>query len=397
MPHSSQRIKVLTAGVCSLTLMMGVARFAYTPMLPLMQEQAGLTTEQGAWLASINYAGYLSGVLVSALISNMKIKDQLYRAGILIAIITTLMMAMSTNWFVWSVSRYFAGLSSAAGLMLGSGLVLNWLMRHHFRSELGIHFAGIGMGIFVTSVLIDQLQSGFDWEQQWLWLTGLGLLLAIPAWFWLPRPKDTHMTIGGKALEDRAPSQAFLRVFMAAYFCAGIGYVVSATFIVAIVEQLPGLEGRGNLAFMLVGLAAVPATVIWDRVARVSGDLNALTIACVLHIVGIGLPLISNSLIPVLISALLFGATFVGIVSLVLTMAGRYYPSRPAKMMGKMTFSYSIAQILAPALIAVMSRTQGGYSDGLYLASGAMVVGTVLMLVLKGMESRHSAPAPVNH
>lgn len=397
MPHSNQRIKVLTAGVCSLTLMMGVARFAYTPMLPLMQEQAGLTTEQGAWLASINYAGYLSGVLVSALISNMKIKDQLYRAGILIAIITTLMMAMSTNWFVWSVSRYFAGLSSAAGLMLGSGLVLNWLMRHHFRSELGIHFAGIGMGIFVTSVLIDQLQSGFDWEQQWLWLTGLGLLLAIPAWFWLPRPKDTHMTIGGKALEDRAPSQAFLRVFMAAYFCAGIGYVVSATFIVAIVEQLPGLEGRGNLAFMLVGLAAVPATVIWDRVARVSGDLNALTIACVLHIVGIGLPLISNSLIPVLISALLFGATFVGIVSLVLTMAGRYYPSRPAKMMGKMTFSYSIAQILAPALIAVMSRTQGGYSDGLYLASGAMVVGTVLMLVLKGMESRHSAPAPVNH
>ena len=388
MSYSTQRIKVLIAGVCSLTLMMGVARFAYTPMLPLMQAQAGLTTEQGAWLASINYLGYLSGVLISALISNMQLKDRLYRIGIVLAIVTTLMMALSTHWLVWSVSRYFAGLSSAAGLMLGSGLVLNWLMRHHFRSELGIHFAGIGMGIFVTSVLVDQLQHGFVWDQQWLWLTVVGLVLAIPAWFWLPRPKDSHMTVGGKAFEDRPPGTLFLRVFMAAYFCAGIGYVVSATFIVAIVEQLPGLQGEGNLAFMLVGLAAIPATVIWDRVARVTGDLNALIIASLLHIVGIGLPLLSNSLPPVLLSALLFGGTFVGIVSLVLTMAGRYYPSRPAKMMGRMTFSYSIAQILAPALIAVTAKAQAGYSHGLYLATGAMVIGTVLLLILKRLESR---------
>jgi predicted MFS family arabinose efflux permease len=218
-------------------------------------------------------------------------------------------------------------------------------------------------------------------------------LLAIPAWLWLPRPRNSHMTIGGKALEDRAPSNAFLAVFMAAYFCAGIGYVVSATFIVAIVEQKPGLEGQGNLVFMLLGLAAIPACIFWDRVARVVGDLNALILACLVQIFGIALPLMNNSLTTALLSAVLFGATFVGIVSLVLTMAGRYYPSRPAKMMGKMTFSYSVAQILAPALIAVMADRQGGYSQGLYLASGAMVVGFVLMLFLKRMEAIHAPPA----
>ena len=94
-----ERIKVLIAGVCSLTLMMGVARFSYTPMLPLMQEQAGLTAEQGAWLASINYVGYLCGVLISASISDMALKDRLYRIGILIAIVTTLIMAVTTNCF----------------------------------------------------------------------------------------------------------------------------------------------------------------------------------------------------------------------------------------------------------------------------------------------------------
>jgi predicted MFS family arabinose efflux permease len=393
MPHNAERIKVLIAGVCSLTLMMGVARFAYTPMLPLMQEQAGLSTEQGAWLASINYMGYLCGVLIAALISDMSLKDRLYRIGILVAIVTTVMMALTVDWRIWGISRFFAGLSSAAGLMLGSGLILNWLMRHHFRSELGIHFAGIGMGIFATSLLIEMLGGGFDWRGEWLWLSGLGLLLAIPAWLWLPRPRNSHMTIGGKALEDRAPSNAFLAVFMAAYFCAGIGYVVSATFIVAIVEQKPGLEGQGNLVFMLLGLAAIPACIFWDRVARVVGDLNALILACLVQIFGIALPLMNNSLTTALLSAVLFGATFVGIVSLVLTMAGRYYPSRPAKMMGKMTFSYSVAQILAPALIAVMADRQGGYSQGLYLASAAMVVGFVLMLVLKRMETAHAVPA----
>ncbi len=391
MSHTAERIRVLIAGVCSLTLMMGVARFSYTPMLPLMQEQAGLTAEQGAWLASINYLGYLCGVLVSASISDMALKDRLYRIGIIIAIVTTLMMAITTDWRIWSVSRFLAGLSSAAGLMLGSGLVLNWLMRHQFRSELGIHFAGIGMGIFVTTLLVELLDPGFNWSQQWYWLTGMGLLLAIPAWFWLPRPANSGMTVGGQPLEDRPPTALFLRIFMAAYFCAGVGYVVSATFIVAIVEQLPGLQGEGNLAFMLVGLGAIPATILWDRVARVTGDLNALIIACVLQIIGIGLPLISNSLFPVLLSAFLFGATFVGIVSLVLTMAGRYYPSRPARMMGRMTLSYSVAQILAPAIIAVMVGEQTGYSQGLYLASGAMVIGTVLMIVLKQLEVKASA------
>lgn len=392
MPHNAQRIRVLIAGVCGLTLMLGVARFAYTPLLPIMQAEAGLGVDEGAWLASINYLGYLSGVLIASLISDMQLKDRLYRIGILVAIVTTVGMALTTDWRLWGVLRYFAGLSSAAGLMLGSGLVLNWLMRHHFRSELGIHFAGIGMGIFTSTLLVDLLVGHVDWQGQWVWLTLFGLLLAIPAWFWLPRPVNAGQTISGKAMEDRPPGNLFLRIFMAAYFCAGIGYVVSATFIVAIVEQQPGLGGQGNLVFMIVGLSAVPATVLWDRVARITGDLYALMLACLLQVVGVALPLFSDSLVAALLSAVLFGATFVGIVSLVLTMAGRYFPSRPAKMMGRMTLSYGVAQILAPALIALMASAGGGYRDGLWMATIAMLAGTLLMLVLKFLEKSHTVP-----
>ena len=97
MSHAALRIRVLIAGVCGLTLMLGVARFAYTPLLPIMQAEAGLGQEEGAWLASINYLGYLTGVLIAALISDMQLKDRLYRIGILLAIITTAGMAMTVQ------------------------------------------------------------------------------------------------------------------------------------------------------------------------------------------------------------------------------------------------------------------------------------------------------------
>jgi predicted MFS family arabinose efflux permease len=182
---------------------------------------------------------------------------------------------------------------------------------------------------------------------------------------------------------DRPPGQAFLRLFMAAYFCAGVGYVVSTTFIVAIVDELPGMLGKGTWTFMVLGLAAAPACVLWDLIARRVGELNALIMAFALQIVGILLPVLTTDLTITLIGAAVFGATFIGIVSLVLTMAGRFYPTRPAKMMGKMTIAYGVAQIVAPAITGQLAEGGGAYSDGLYLAALMMAIGTVLMFIIK--------------
>ena len=99
------------------------------------------------------------------------------------------------------------------------------------------------------------------------------------------------------------------------------------------------------------------------------------------------LPVFEPSQFLVILSAALFGATFLGIVSLVLSIAGRYYPTRPAKMMGKMTISYGIAQIIAPAITGVLAEYSGSYSSGLYLAVAMMIVGAMLMLILRSLTS----------
>jgi predicted MFS family arabinose efflux permease len=383
-----ERFKVLSAGVISLVLMLGIARFAYTPLLPLMQQQAGLGVAEGGWLAAINYMGYLSGAIIASLISNIVLKDRLYRLGLIIALITTIGMGLTDNLWLWAILRFVAGLSSAAGLLLGSGLILHWLIRHDHRSELGIHFGGIGLGIAFCAIAAELMLPHFDWREQWVLLSFIGALMAIPAWAWLPPPEVQSVTKNGAPMLDRPPSTVFLRLFMAAYFCAGVGYAVSATFIVAIVEQLPGLQGKGSWTFMVLGLAAAPACIVWDLIARRIGELNALIGAFTLQIVGIILPMTAPSLEITLLGATLFGGTFIGIVSLVLTMAGRFYPTRPAKMMGKMTISYGIAQIAAPAITGLLAEGDGSYSDGLYLAAIMMILGSLLMLIIKARSSR---------
>lgn len=377
-----ERYYVLSAGILSLVLLLGIARFAFTPLIPIMQAQSILNDLSAGWQAAINYAGYMCGAVIAASVSNLMLKDTLYRAGLIIAVVTTIGMGVAENQILWAVMRFFAGLSSAAGLLIGSGLVLNWLIRNNFRSELGLHFSGVGLGIIVTAITVELIAEQLTWQQQWWVLGVLGALIAIPSWRWLPRPHNGTFSTSGKALQDTPPSNRFIILMLCSYFCAGFGYVIGATFTVAIVERQPGLEGRGELVWLVVGLMAMPAVIVWDKIARKTGTLNALLMNYLLHIVSIMIPIFFSSLTALLVSAVLYGCTFIGIVGLVLTMAGRFYPTKPAKLMGKLTLSYCVAQIVAPAAAGMMAEQSGHYSGALVMAAGMMVIGTLFLIAL---------------
>ncbi|MEQ8937908.1 MAG: YbfB/YjiJ family MFS transporter, partial [Gammaproteobacteria bacterium] len=249
-----QHIKVFIAGICSLVLTMGIARFAYTPLLQVMQDASVVNDAIGGWLAAFNYLGYLTGTVIAASISNLVLKDKLYRLSLIIAILTTVGMAWTENWIVWSILRYLAGLTAAGGLLMGSGLILNWLIRNGHRMELGVHFGGVGLGIAITAVAVEWMIPLFDWREQWEIFALLAVLIAFPAWVWLPRPDGHVTTRNGKTLTDAPPSKKWLRLLTLSYFCVGIGYVVYATFLVVIANNQPALKGFGNWAWLLVGL-----------------------------------------------------------------------------------------------------------------------------------------------
>lgn len=379
------KTRVYFAGICSLMVTVGVARFSYSLLLPIMQNSTGLTESTGGWLATTNFMGYMFGVLLAASMHNMNYKYNLHRLYLILSIVTTIGMLMTTNTVLWAILRFIAGICASGGMIIASGLILKWLVKHNHRAELGIHFSGAGLSIVVTSLLVEaMLTMSADWQQQWIALAILAAIAAIPAWLWMPHPyTDGKVDV---TVVDNPPSKAFTTLMMLAYCCAGYGYVVSSTFIVDIVEGVESLKGLGAFAFLLVGLAATPAALLWDRIARNIGYLKALLAAYIIQAVGIVLPALSNSLPMVLLSALLFGGTFIACVSLVLTMAGKFYPSNPAKFMGKMTLAYGTAQIIAPVITGYIAEALGDYHIGLYLSAAVMMIGVLFLFGLLNIE-----------
>ncbi|WP_040661756.1 YbfB/YjiJ family MFS transporter [Neptuniibacter caesariensis] len=388
MLNNLSKSRVYLAGICSLIVTVGVARFSYTPLLPIMQAETGLTDAGGGWLATANYMGYMLGVLTAASMNSLHHKYLLHQLYLILSVITSIAMVFTTDIYLWSFFRLVAGICASGGMIIASGLILKWLVMNKYRGELGVHFAGIGISIIFTALIVEGLlMLSADWEQQWLFFAGVAAVFAVPAWLWIPHPK-ADANGQAQVIKDNPPSKTFSRIMLLAYFCAGYGYVVSATFIVDIVEGFAALEGKGPLAFVVIGLGAMPAVIFWDRVARKVGYLKALIGTYGLQIFGIMVPAFSDSLVFVLLSALIFGGTFVACVSLVLTMAGQFYPSNPAKFMGKMTLAYGTAQILAPVCTGYLAEALGDYSLGLYISAAVMVVGLVLILCLVMLEKR---------
>ncbi len=374
--------QVIAGGVCGLMLTLGLARFAYTPLLPVMQLQTGLGDAAAGALAAVNYAGYMSGALAVAWLDDVRWRHRFYSIGLWLALLTTAAMGLSAWWPAWALWRYIGGLCGASGMLLGSGLVLGWLMQHGRRPELGLHFMGIGLGIILSAVGAWALGRLWPaWDAQWWAFAVLGLVFFVPAWRWRP-PVPPAPAPKAEGAADAAVPRRWLWTMLASYFAAGWGFVISATFTVAIVEREPALAGQGPWAWALVGLAATPAVFLWDRIARVLGDIRALMLAFVLQILAVMLPAASSTLWAALAGAVGYGATFIGIVSLTLALVGRRSPANPGKAMARLTLSYGAAQIIAPALTGAMAQASGSFKGGLWLTAAVMTVGLALLASL---------------
>ncbi len=384
---------VLFSGICALILSMGIARYSFTPMIPAMQAQVGMSESLAGWLAGWNYMGYLTGLFMVWLMKDLRLKDFFYRYGLVVVIIATAVMAVHEHRLVWYVSRFFAGIASATGFMLGTGLIMNWLHHNNYEGGLGIHFTGLGFGIIVSALIVDMtnLNAVFalNWRQQWLALAGIGVLLMLPAMLLLPMPrkKEVEMAREGDMLRDvKPPSTKWLWLLQIAYFHAGFSNTLNVTF-TSLITELQPLEGLGAKMWLLVGLAATPAPLIWDRVARAIGSLDALRIAFVLNIAGNICLAMTNSALTTSIAAVLFGFTFMGIVSQTLSTVGRLYGNKATQIMARLTFGYCIAQILSPILSGIVAETTGSFAAPLYVVSGLMIIGLLCLFSLRGEQT----------
>ena len=377
----------LLGGVLALAAAMGIGRFAYTPLLPAMQKAAGLDPTQAGLLAAMNYAGYLAGAVLAAVAVPASARIRILLISAIAVSITTALMAATTNLVVWSTIRFVAGLASAGVLVLATGIVLDDLRRQGRASLSGWLFSGVGLGIVVSGVVVRLTGETLGWRGGWLLLALLATVAIYPIWRWLPHAGRERLTPSAPAVpaprSDAAPI-AYVLLF-AAYFLEGIGYIVTGTFLVAIVDSTPGLRGIGADIWTVVGLAVIPSAVLWGTLAGRAGYTRTLTVAYVLQAIGIALP-IAGGAGAAFASAVLFGGTFAGITALTLTLGGHLETSRSARRIGMLTAVFGLGQMIGPVLGGVIADRAQSYAPALIGAALFVLAGGVLMAFLQPFD-----------
>ncbi|MBT2227283.1 YbfB/YjiJ family MFS transporter [Nonomuraea sp. NEAU-A123] len=359
-----QAAAALAAGI-------GVGRFVYTPILPLMHAQAGLSAELGASLATANYIGYLVGALAGTFVPALVRSVNVLRGSLVILIATLALMPVTHDGAVWFGLRLIAGVASALIFVIAVSAALTRL-RGQVQHLTGWAFGGVGTGIALSGLLVLLLRSATTWQAAWWSCAGLAAVLAAAAWGLTPAPQPA--AAGQAAAPDPPRTHRWFWPLFGSYSLEGIGYIIAGTFLVAAIEQsVPGPLGSG--AWILVGLAALPSSALWAWLAHRWSRPSLLFAALTIQVVGVTLPALLGGVAPALISAVLFGGTFMGVSTLALAIGTHL---RGPRAVALLTAGYSAGQILGPMLAAPL--LQHGYRQALLLG-GAVVLAAVLAAV----------------
>ena len=373
---------IILAGILALIIGVGVARFVFTSLLPAMLEDY-LTVSFAGILASVNYMGYLAGSIFAVFIKDIYTKVKFFRLGMVLSVVTTLVLATTHNETLWIISRIIAGFGAAMALVVGSAIVMSKLKFESKTKAMGIHFSGIGFSILVSDLIVRGVFS-FEgsWENAWMVLTLFALIACAYPIYILSFDKTIHTKVI-KHHFDFKLFTPFVILLTLAYFCEGVGMVVQSTFIPDIINSLEGLQGYGNLTWTLVGLAGIPSCIIWMNLAHKYGSVNIIIIAMSLQVIGILISALTTNVYLNLLSGVLYGGTFIGLVALFMSLGGKLASHNPVILMGALTTAYGVGQVLAPLYCVALIEKFGNYDYALFLTAFIVSGGVVLLLLSK--------------
>ncbi|NEU32058.1 YbfB/YjiJ family MFS transporter [bacterium LRH843] len=376
---NKQLVFYLVGGICSLIIAMGIGRFAYTPILPLMQQDLSFSNAVAGYLATTNYAGYLVGALLTGVISFKQHRTRYLRISLVISIATTASMGLFHSYFLWYIFRFLSGVASSFVFVLASSIVLDKLAVKNKSNLSGIFYGGVGLGIFLTGLMIPLLNRSLKWEGAWIGVAAVSVVLALFVWIWM---KDDQDSKGKKKQEANAQSSpvTWLPWLIAAYGLEGLGYIVTGTFIVAIAAETPSFQGDATFVWMVVGLAAIPSCILWSSLAKKWGFVKPLLLAMTLQSIGIAMPALWLSQSGLIISAILFGATFMGITTLTTTFARQMNPSNSSRIIGYLTAVYAVGQMIGPTIAGMLASVTHDYHAALLGAAAAVLLGAAFLL-----------------
>jgi len=376
-----------TLGALGLASAMGIGRFAFTPMLPLMQQASGLSIAQGSWLASANYIGYLAGALVG--LGFARRGALAARLGLALVALSTLAMGFVEHYAAWVALRALAGVASALVLVGMAPWAIARLARAGRARRAGVVFAGVGLGI-VFAGLTGLVAGTARWspDHTWRLFGGAATLIALLAW---PALRDDAPAAAPAAHAAASPLRfdAAAWRLIACYGVLGYGYILPATFLPALGRQLFPDPAVFGWAWPVFGLAAAVSTVAAGGWLARAGARRVFVAGVFVAALGVAAPALSPGLATLIASALCVGGSFMVVTMAAFQLAreGAPTPAAGARVVAAMTAAFALGQLLGP--LTVHAPAPGGAAAGSLAATlvapslaaaGLLIVAALAML-----------------
>jgi len=371
----------LAGGVCTL-LGIGLARFAYTPLIPALVNAGWFSTHAADYLGAINLLGYLLGAALA------------HRATGWFGVRTTLLTCLTVtvvsfyacalDWGVawYGFWRLACGVTGAALVVIGAPAALSRVAPEERAVTSALVFTGIGLGIMASGTLVPWLVH-YGIAVTWLGMAALGTVLAGWCWFavWRhlqPLP-GSHAGLRGSA---GAPVLAITLVIVA-YGLDAAGFVPHTLFWVDyIARELDRGIQQGSVYWILFGVGAALGPLLAGVLAKRMGFRPALTLVLAIKACAVGLPLLLST--P---SALAVSSFFVGMLvpaSVTLTsgaIAALSTPARQQQLWGWATLSFALVQAVAAYGMAWGYEQMGTYLPLFGFAALALLLATICALI----------------
>ena len=381
MAASDTAFSVALGGLIALAVGIGVGRFVYTPILPFMTTELGLTPAEGGLVASANFLGHLLGAL-AAVRARMPGGRRAWLLGCLaLSAATTAAMGVTTAMAGFVVLRFAGGVASALAIVLSTAIVLDRLAVCGRRGLSWMPYAGVGAGIALSAALVAGLGAhGADWSTLWLAsgaLSVMGLLACVYLIAETPGAASEPGPPGGQSAGRGLPA------FVVAYGLFGFGYVITATFISQQVRTTPEIAALESVVWLIVGVAAIPSVAIWVWLDERYGNCTAFALACLVESLGVGASALETSTAAVLFAAVGLGGTVMGLVALGLIIARRMIGGDPRRIAAVMTASFGLGQMVGPMYAGYAYGLGGSFQIPTLTAAAALLVAAALTFRLR--------------
>ena len=371
-------------GMLTLAAAIGIGRFAFTPILPMMQKDAGLSLVAAGWLASANYVGYFIGALSAIWIRARS--AAIVRASLMAIALLTAGMGVTDHPLAWLTLRALAGIASAWALVFGSAWVLQRLAAMGSHRLGGVVFGGVGLGTALAGGLcLVFLQLAWSSDRAWIAMGAVALLFTVTIW---PGYAGAAVpTAPGTAAVAPLRSGEHMRLIWS-YGCFGFGYIIPATFLPAMARDVISDPAIFGWAWPIFGAAALISAL---AAGWFSSRLTYRTLWIAAHFIlafGVAIPVVSPGIGGIVLSSLCVGGTF-----MVATMAGmqearRVAPANASGLMAAMTAAFAIGQILGPVVVSIVAGDPRGMNLTLLAASVVLIIGALVLLPTKFMALR---------